>query len=96
MDILLLEFQFLVNVNLVILGQQLGLRLEQLIIWPWQYILWATRRNKKNKLSQARYIGFYNLLWLIANDLILGFAISAFILNNNAFLINTLDTWIMV
>lgn len=60
----------------LILVQQLSQRLEQVTFWPWQYCQWRMTMNKKSMMAQARYIGFYNLFWLIGNDLILGFTIS--------------------
>jgi hypothetical protein len=77
-------------------GQQLGQRLEQINFWPWQYSLWRMTNNQKNMMAQSRYIGFYNLLWLIANDLIIGFAISSMVNGNQSRINDLLNTWINV
>ncbi|TPX49352.1 hypothetical protein SeMB42_g01820 [Synchytrium endobioticum] len=70
--------------DLFVTGQQLDLRCRQLIYWPWQYILWRGK-SQAQKLAppgQAQYIGFYNSVWLVANDIILGVGVGAFITAN--------------
>jgi phosphatidylinositol glycan class Q protein len=55
--------------------QQIDLRLQQFIFWPGEYMEWVLSSNKLDPKSQAQYIGFWNTLWLIANDVILGAAV---------------------
>jgi hypothetical protein len=52
--------------------------------------------NKKNMMAQSRYIGFYNLLWLVANDLILGFTIYRGITANQSRCNELFGTWVKV
>ncbi|KAI8907236.1 N-acetylglucosaminyl transferase component-domain-containing protein [Gorgonomyces haynaldii] len=78
---------YLMNVPLPILRQplrnlsktiqQIDLRLQQLCFWPPQYFQWLERTEKLEPEAQAQYIGFWNTVWLIANDVILGIAIGA-------------------
>jgi phosphatidylinositol glycan class Q protein len=63
--------------------QQIDIRLQQLCFWPWQYYLWTMDDNKLSPKAQARYIGFWNVVWLIANDIITGFAVRRFLLDNS-------------
>ena len=59
------------------LFQQLNLRILQVCFWPWEYTQWILSKNKLTPICQAQYIGFYNLLWLIINDIIFGIALAA-------------------
>lgn len=65
-------------------AQQVDLRLQQFCYWPIQYITLRERRNDWASLAtnQAEYIRFYNSLWLVANDVIMGIAIGSFIVDN--------------
>ena len=54
------------------------------------YSPYSFEANKKSKLklspnSQAQYIGFFNTVWLIVNDIILGFAIKKSLIENKAY-----------
>ena len=75
--------------------KQLDVRLTQLLLVP---PLAARLRflRKSGKLSTAQvsapYIGLWNGVWLIANDLILGHAVSVFILQNHVLIANKLHT----
>jgi phosphatidylinositol glycan class Q protein len=60
-------------------AQQLNLRVEQLLFWPLQYVKWYQSEAKLSPIGQAQYIGFFNTVWLIANDIILGLAMRSFI-----------------
>lgn len=64
--------------------------------WPWQYSLWRMTKNKKSMMAQARYIGFYNLLWLIGNDLILGYTVANAVMGNQDIYQHLFSTWIKV
>lgn len=52
--------------------------------------------NKKNMMAQSRYIGFYNLLWLVANDLILGFTIYRVVTANQPRCNELFSLWVKV
>ena len=63
---------------------QVDIRLQQFCYWPVQY---TTLRRKKNDWdsvtdSHPEYIRFYNSLWLVANDVIIGIALGSYIVDN--------------
>lgn len=66
------------------IAQQVDLRLQQFCYWPIQYITLRERRQDWASLAtnQAEYIRFYNSLWLVANDVIMGIAFGSFIVDN--------------
>ncbi|KAI9336920.1 N-acetylglucosaminyl transferase component-domain-containing protein [Obelidium mucronatum] len=78
-------------------GYQINLRLQQTCFWPWQYIQWRTSTQKLSPLCQAQYIGFYNTVWLIVNDVILGLTLGSFLMLNAEALakqfLGILDYW---
>ncbi|GAA5833865.1 hypothetical protein JCM11251_005991 [Rhodosporidiobolus azoricus] len=45
----------------------------------------------QNPSAHASYIRFYNLLWLIANDVIVGFALASFLRDNSDYLARALE-----
>lgn len=65
--------------------QQVHLRLEQFSYYPAQYALLRKRRDSAYSVSGSNsdYIRFYNSLWLVANDVIIGIALGSFF-NDNA------------
>lgn len=65
--------------------QQVHLRLEQFSYYPTQYSILRRRSNTWSSISinNSDYIRFYNSLWLVANDVIIGIALGSFI-NDNA------------
>ena len=68
--------------------QQLNLRLQQVRFWPYQYYQWLGSKGIGAK-QQAQYVGFWNTVWLIANDIILGVALCQFIqLNSTQLAVN--------
>ncbi|KAJ3231688.1 phosphatidylinositol N-acetylglucosaminyltransferase subunit gpi1 [Chytriomyces hyalinus] len=67
-------------------GYQANLRLQQACFWPWQYREWQRSSNKLSPLCQAQYIGFYNVVWLIANDIIIGVTLGSFLMMNSVVL----------
>ncbi|KAI8902957.1 N-acetylglucosaminyl transferase component-domain-containing protein [Globomyces pollinis-pini] len=71
-------------------GQQLEQRIQQIFFWPKQYLLWFSSDEKMSPTEQARYIGFFNTLWLIANDIIIGIALKTVILERNSEISNWL------
>ena len=65
-------------------AQQVDIRLQQFCYWPIQY---STLRRKKNDWdsvtdSHPDYIRFFNSLWLVANDVIIGIALGSYIVDN--------------
>ncbi|ORY29927.1 Gpi1-domain-containing protein [Rhizoclosmatium globosum] len=64
-------------------GYQINLRLQQACFWPWQYAEWRNSPQKLSPLCQAQYIGFYNTVWLIVNDIILGLTLGGFLMTNS-------------
>ena len=65
-------------------AQQVEIRLQQFCYWPMQYI--TLRQRKRNwasvTTSHPDYIRFYNSLWLVANDVIIGIALGSYIIEN--------------
>ena len=70
------------------LGLQLQLRLQQLLFWPPQYFKRQESEIKLSPVAQAQYIGFFNTLWLIANDVIIGFALKNIVFDNGDIIIS--------
>ena len=75
-------------------AQQIDIRLQQWCYWPIQYL--TLRRRKANWESitntHPEYIRFYNSLWLVANDVIMGIAVGTFIIENASFVAAQVDT----
>lgn len=65
-------------------AQQVDIRLEQFCYWPTQYVTLHRRRTDWESItnSHPEYIRFFNSLWLVANDVILGIAIGSYIMEN--------------
>lgn len=65
-------------------AQQVDLRLQQFCYWPIQYLTLKQRKRDWECISthHPEYIRFYNSLWLVANDVIMGVAIGAYIIEN--------------
>ncbi|CAM1504042.1 Fc.00g016330.m01.CDS01 [Cosmosporella sp. VM-42] len=65
-------------------AQQVEIRLQQFCYWPMQYM--TLRQRKSNwasvTTSHPDYIRFYNSLWLVANDVIIGIALGSYIIEN--------------
>lgn len=80
-------------------AQQVDIRLQQFCYWPIQYLTLRERRDEWDSITDRHpdYIRFYNSLWLVANDVIIGIAIGSYIIDNAewvAFQINTiLSEW---
>ncbi|GAB5592264.1 pig-Q [Umbelopsis nana] len=64
-------------------AQQVDLRLQQLCFWPGQYMLVRKRRWANTAATRAQYISFYNSMWLIANDIIIGITVGSFLIHNS-------------
>eukprot|EP00158_Paraphelidium_tribonemae_P007196 Partr_v1_DN28149_c0_g1_i2_m55693 putative Phosphatidylinositol glycan anchor biosynthesis, class Q len=66
-------------------AQQLDLRLQQFCFWPWQYMVFTRRGWRYSTFNRAQYISFFNSMWLIANDIIIGMALGAILVENNVY-----------
>jgi len=75
-------------------AQQVDLRLQQFCYWPIQYLTLRKRKNDWESItnSHPEYIRFYNSLWLVANDVIIGIAIGSYIIENAGLVATQLDT----
>jgi phosphatidylinositol glycan class Q protein len=74
-------------------AQQVDIRLQQFCYWPPQYLTLRRRRNDWESItnSHPEYIRFFNSLWLVANDIIIGIALGAYILENVDFVASSVD-----
>jgi phosphatidylinositol glycan class Q protein len=64
--------------------QQVHIRLQQFSYYPMQYMLLRKRHMTWSSIhpSNTDYIRYYNSLWLIANDVIIGIALGSYIIEN--------------
>lgn len=74
-------------------AQQMDIRLQQFCYWPVQYLTFRSRNDDWKSITNnhPEYIRFFNSLWLVANDIILGIAIGSFIISNSAFVASQID-----
>ncbi|KAH7362319.1 phosphatidylinositol N-acetylglucosaminyltransferase subunit GPI1 [Plectosphaerella cucumerina] len=65
-------------------AQQVEIRLQQFCYWPLQYMTLRQRKNNWGSITTSHpdYIRFYNSLWLVANDVIIGIALGSYIIDN--------------
>jgi phosphatidylinositol glycan class Q protein len=65
-------------------AQQVEIRLQQFCYWPMQYVTLRRRENDWESVTTSHpdYIRFYNSLWLVANDVIIGMALASYIIDN--------------
>jgi len=65
-------------------AQQVEIRLQQFCYWPMQSMTLRKRRNDWESVTTRHpdYIRFYNSLWLVANDVIIGIALGSYIIDN--------------
>lgn len=75
-------------------AQQIDIRLQQFCYWPIQYLTLRKRKASWGSItnSHPEYIRFYNSLWLVANDVIMGIALGSFIIENSTFVAAQVDT----
>ncbi|ROT35804.1 phosphatidylinositol N-acetylglucosaminyltransferase subunit GPI1 [Sodiomyces alkalinus F11] len=73
-------------------AQQIEIRLQQFCYWPLQYMTLRQRKNNWGSIttSHPEYIRFYNSLWLVANDVIIGIALGSYIIDNADWVANTM------
>ena len=80
-------------------AQQIDIRLQQFCYWPIQNYTLRKRKKDWASITQSHpdYIRFYNSLWLVANDVIIGIALGTYIIDNASWVawqINTvLNDW---
>jgi phosphatidylinositol glycan class Q protein len=74
-------------------AQQVEIRLQQFCYWPMQYITLRKRKNDWESVTTSHpdYIRFYNSLWLVANDVIIGIALGSYIIDNSAWVAETIS-----
>ena len=75
-------------------AQQVDLRLQQFCYWPIQYMTLREGKDDWNSIASnhTEYIRYYNSLWLVANDVIMGIAVGSFIIENADFVASRLDS----
>jgi phosphatidylinositol glycan class Q protein len=75
-------------------AQQIDIRLQQFCYWPIQYLTLRKRKASWGSItnSHPEYIRFYNSLWLVANDVIMGIALGSFIIENSSLVAAQVDT----
>ncbi|KAH7085248.1 N-acetylglucosaminyl transferase component-domain-containing protein [Paraphoma chrysanthemicola] len=66
-------------------AQQIDIRLQQFCYWPIQYLTLRKRKTGWSSFTNTHpdYIRFYNSLWLVANDIIMGVALGSYIIENS-------------
>jgi len=74
-------------------AQQVEIRLQQFCYWPMQYVTLRKRKNDWESVTTSHpdYIRFYNSLWLVANDVIIGIALGHYIIDNSAWVAETIS-----
>lgn len=74
-------------------AQQIDIRLQQSCYWPIQYLTLRKRKANWESITNdhPEYIRFYNSLWLVANDVIMGIALGTFIIENATFVAAQID-----
>ncbi|KAF5679068.1 n-acetylglucosaminyl-phosphatidylinositol biosynthetic gpi1 [Fusarium circinatum] len=88
MLLLLLEFRakpgYAALKDISATAQQVEIRLQQFCYWPMQYMKLRQRKNNWASVTTSHpdYIRFYNSLWLVANDVIIGIALGSYIIEN--------------
>ncbi|CAK7568468.1 MAG: pig-Q [Sporothrix epigloea] len=75
-------------------AQQLEIRLLQFCYWPMQYVKLRQRGNDWESVTtnHSDYIRFYNSLWLVANDVIIGIAVGSYIIDNAGWVADQIST----
>lgn len=74
-------------------AQQVEIRLQQFCYWPMQYITLRKRKDDWESVTTSHpdYIRFYNSLWLVANDVIIGIALGSYIIDNSAWVAESIS-----
>ncbi|KAI5304540.1 phosphatidylinositol N-acetylglucosaminyltransferase subunit gpi1 [Ascosphaera pollenicola] len=74
-------------------AQQVDIRLQQFCYWPIQYLTLRKRKDDWKSVTDSHpdYIRFYNSLWLVANDVIIGIALGSYIMDNAGWVANQIN-----
>jgi phosphatidylinositol glycan class Q protein len=74
-------------------AQQVEIRLQQFCYWPMQYVTLRKRKDDWESVTTSHpdYIRFYNSLWLVANDVIIGIALGSYIIDNHAWVAESIS-----
>lgn len=74
-------------------AQQIDIRLQQFCYWPIQHLTLRKSRSGWGSITNSHpdYIRFYNSLWLVANDVIMGIAMGSFIIENASHAADKMD-----
>jgi len=74
-------------------AQQVEIRLQQFCYWPMQYVTLRKRKDDWESVTTRHpdYIRFYNSLWLVANDVIIGIALGSYIIDNHAWIAESIS-----
>jgi len=74
-------------------AQQVEIRLQQFCYWPLQYVTLRKRKDDWESVTKSHpdYIRFYNSLWLVANDVIIGIALGSYIIDNSAWVAESIS-----
>lgn len=74
-------------------AQQVDIRLQQFCYWPAQFVTLRKRNRNWQSItsSHPEYIRFYNSLWLVANDVIIGIALGSYVIENADLVATQLD-----
>jgi phosphatidylinositol glycan class Q protein len=77
-------------------AQQVEIRLLQFCYWPMQYVTLRKRKADWESITTSHpdYIRFYNSLWLVANDVIIGIALGSSIIDNSGWLADQISTFL--
>ncbi|KAG5439943.1 hypothetical protein PCANB_000225 [Pneumocystis canis] len=72
--------------------QQIDMRLQQFCYWPIQYQALLNRKKEYPNVTTGypNYIRFYNNIWLITNDVILGIIFGSYLIENKQQLIQSI------
>lgn len=74
-------------------AQQVEIRLQQFCYWPMQYLTLRKRKDDWESVTTSHpdYIRFYNSLWLVANDVIIGMALGSYIIDNSVWVAESIS-----
>jgi phosphatidylinositol glycan class Q protein len=74
-------------------AQQVEIRLQQFCYWPMQYLTLRKRKDDWESVTTSHpdYIRFYNSLWLVANDVIIGMALGSYIIDNSTWVAESIS-----
>ena len=78
-------------------AQQVDIRLQQFCYWLMQYLTLRKRKDDWESVTDRHpdYIRFFNSLWLVANDVIIGIALGSYIIDNATWVAWQINTVLM-